>query len=404
MRIVLLTPFSLGMNPRVVKEATALHEAGHEVLVISTRLSDAIEPRDRDILALAPWRSLRLQFHRSWSRRAERLLQEGAKRLWPLAPGLRGWAINPVARRLAAAAQATPADLYVAHYPASLPAAAQAAKRWNARYAFDAEDFHPGDLPDTPEHSSANTLVREIEAVHLPGAAYVTAASPGIADAYAMDYGIAAPSVVLNTFPVPQSPAGPTAKGSAPGPSVYWFSQTIGPDRGLEVALEAIAFAETRPHLYLRGTPRSGYAETIRAKAANLGCADRLHLLPAALPSQMEALAAQFDMGLVAETGVTRNRRIALTNKQFTYLLAGLPVLLSNIPSHREFARDAGGAAFVYEAHDARDLAHRMDAVLGNPDALAKARVRAFALGRTRFNWATEAPKLLSAVETALTP
>ena len=159
---------------------------------------------------------------------------------------------------LVKAARSVRADLYVAHYVAALPAAAQAARLHGTRYAFDAEDFHLGDPPDGPEFDGIRRHAWAIESAYLPGAAYVTAASPGIADAYARAYGIPVPTVVLNVFPRSHAPAAPTDRGSAtPGPSVYWFSQTIGGDRGLECAARAIGLARSRPHLYLRGNPES---------------------------------------------------------------------------------------------------------------------------------------------------
>ena len=115
--------------------------------------------------------------------------------------------------RSAAAAKRVPADLYIAHYPAALPAAAIAARRHGALYAFDAEDFHLGDWPEGPGASSSKRrLIRAIEGRYLPGCAYVTAASPGIADAYAEAYGIARPTVAAECLPPRAGAAGPDAR------------------------------------------------------------------------------------------------------------------------------------------------------------------------------------------------
>src|SRR5690606_31756702 len=121
-------------------------------------------------------------------------------------------------------------------------------------------------------------------------------------------YGIRRPTVILNVFPLSHAPPGPTPAGTAtPGPSIYWFSQTIGPDRGLECAVRAIGLARTKPHLYLRGRPAAGFAEGLTKLAAEFGVADRLHLLPPASPHEMEQLASAYDVGFVGETGHTRN-------------------------------------------------------------------------------------------------
>jgi glycosyltransferase involved in cell wall biosynthesis len=301
------------------------------------------------------------------------------------------------------AALAVKADLYIARYPAALPAAARAAARHSALYAFDAEDFHQGDLPDGAEHDFERGLVRAIEERYLHEAAYVTAASPGIAAAYSASYGIPTPTTVLNVFPKSEAPDGPTEAGTKkPGPSVYWFSQTIGADRGLECAVEAVARAQSRPHLYLRGNPAVGYRDHLMALAARAGVDDRLHFEPIAPPSEMVRLAASYDVGLVGEIGHSANRQIALTNKQFTYVLAGLPSLVSNVPAHVDLARGLAPAMMIYRVNDADDLARCMDVCLLDPQALAAARARAFALGRERFTWEDQARKLLNVVEAAL--
>lgn len=404
-RICIVTPGQLGSNPRAVKEAHALTAAGHDVTVIATRVLDAVEPRDQSVMAMARWRVERLDFSKAWQRRADRVLQIAAGKLhgWTGNAALAPFAHSEMSRRLARAAIRTPADLYIAHYPAALPAAARAARRHGTRFAFDAEDFHPGDLPDEPVFDAARRAVTAIERRFLPDAAYVSAASPGIAEAYRETYGIALPATILNVFARAGAPAAlAPLEAHRAAPSLYWFSQTIGPDRGLESAITALALTKSKPHLFLRGMVTPGMADRLGSLATAARVPDRLTLLPPDSPGDMERLAARHTLGLASEIGTTRNRRIALTNKQFTYLLAGLPVLMSDIPAHRAFAEEAPGAVFLYQAGDAASLATAIDSLLGDPEALQRARLAAFDLGQTRFNWESEQQKLVVLVANAL--
>jgi hypothetical protein len=299
-------------------------------------------------------------------------------------------------------AQAHPAKLYIAHYPAALSAAALAARRHGVRYAYDAEDFHLGDWPDEEACEKERRLVREIEGRHLPRCAYITAASPLIADAYADVYGIGRPRVVLNTFPLGQAPVGSTPKGSVGlGPSVYWFSQTIGPNRGLECAVRAIGLAACRPHLYLRGTLASRYGKHLEQLAGEAGVAGRVHTLPPAEPERMERLAAVYDVGLVAETGHSGSKRMCLANKLFSFILAGIPPVMSDTPAHSAFAAEAGLRSLLYPIGDAAALANLLDWLLGAPDRLAAARAQVWDLGQRRYNWERERITLLDAVNSA---
>src|SRR5262245_23609546 len=127
-RICIVTPGQIGSNPRVVKEAQALHEAGHEVSVIATRQLDPVEARDGHLMQRIPWRLERIDLRSRWRWRLLRVAQSSARRTYTMT-GLARFAdvgLSAYTRPLRRAVLATPADLYVAHYPAALPAVAAA--------------------------------------------------------------------------------------------------------------------------------------------------------------------------------------------------------------------------------------------------------------------------------------
>ena len=140
------------------------------------------------------------------------------------------------------------------------------------------------------------------------------------------------------------------------------------------------------------------------ALADGHGVRDRLRILDIDRPSRMVPLAAEFDIGLGIEAGQTANRRIALTNKMFTYLLAGVPALLTDIPAHRDLQQTLGFAAKLFPVGDARAMAARIDEWLRNAEDLQAARQEAWRLGQERYNWDYEAVRLRDCVVTALDP
>lgn len=395
------------MNPRAVKEAQALSQAGHDVTVIATRLAQHVEEGDQDILRDAGWRMFRLDFSVPSRRQLPRVRQMLGRLLFAMTGSL--WAAKIgnhfSAPDLTAAALKVPADLYIAHYVAALPAAARAAAAHGAQYAFDAEDFHIGELPEDQRFDIDRRMIGAIEGRYLPGCAYVSADADGTANAYARVYNIPTPITVLNVFPLSHAPARAPAKSTAqPGPSVYWFSQTIGADRGLECLVRAMGQAKSRPHLYLRGTPSRGYEQVLAEIAREAGVSDRIHFLPPAVAAEMERLASIYDIGFVGEPGQSESRRVALTNKIFTYLLAGIAVIASDIPAHLALVPAMGEAMHLFKAEDPQSLATALDALLLNPATLKAARKSAWKLGQEQFNWNVERQVLLSAVERAVRP
>ncbi len=405
-RICLISPGHLATNPRLVKEANALAEAGHDVYVISARYLPWAFCQDKQLLNPRCRWVVSLPFgpHAPPVKRIRQLVVQRLAR-WLVRMGMghehvAELAWHPLVPDLQAAASRVQAELYIAHYPAALPAAALAAQVHAGRYAFDAEDFHLGDFPENFAYEPQRQLLRKIEARYLPSCVLITAASPGIAQAYADAYGLPLPTVVRNVFPLAHAPEGPSARGSAaPGPSLYWFSQTIGPDRGLECAVRAIALAKSQPHLYLRGFISTQYRHLLEDLARSVGVGYRLHLLAPAPPEQMERLAATYDLGLVAETGATPNRRIALTNKLLTFALAGVPAVISDIPAHRDYCQQAGAAVSLFRVEDPISLASSIDSLLNDSNALKERRAAAFKLGLEQLNWDREKQTLVKAIE-----
>ncbi len=401
----LVTPGHLSTNPRLVKEADALHEAGFQVSVVAARFLPWADRADREFDG-RPWPVHRCDFGPLASK--GRWLAQGASRrlqlaLWRRFGGsgrLAEGAFHPAAAALRRLVGEVRADIYLAHNLAALPAAGRAAVRHGGRLGFDAEDFHLGEIRD--EAKRERQLVRALEEAWLPKCAHLTAASPGIGEALVEAYGVPPPTVVLNVFPLAEAPPSRIASTMEPGPSLYWFSQTIGPGRGLECAVQALAQTRSKPHLHLRGLLVPGYDEKLLELARQLGVEDRVHFLPPVAPGEIVRDAAHFDVGLAAELTTFANRRIALTNKTFVYLLAGVPTVLSSTPAQAALAAGLGAAARLYEVDDPSALAVALDDLLLDREHLDQARAEAWRLARSRYCWDLEKERFLASVERAL--
>jgi glycosyltransferase involved in cell wall biosynthesis len=406
-RICLVSPSHLASNPRLVKEADALHEVGYSVRVVTGDATPGVRPLDATILARAPWPVVKVGLGPRPFYLARRMRQVFARTAFDLgarADRVAVWAQSTITGRLARAAEAAAADLYIGHCLEALPAAAWAARRYGAKLGFDAEDDHVGELDETPEKRSHIEVRRRIEAVYLSQCHHLTAASPGIARAYRDRYGVTM-TPILNVFPLAQAPVNGSAsrhRNRGDSLSVYWFSQTIGPGRGLEPFIQAMGKARGRLTLSLRGSDYLGYSAWLKTLAAEANVADAIHFLPSAPPDEMARLAACHDIGLASELMVPPNRAISLTNKIFVYLLAGIPVLMSNTPAQRELAVDLGEAARVVNLTDPDSVASVLGSLAHDTKALDAAKAAARRLALTRFNWNIEKECFLQSVRDAI--
>jgi glycosyltransferase involved in cell wall biosynthesis len=406
--VCIVSPGHVASNPRVVKEADALHGAGYRVTVIAGNETAFVRPFDEEIIARVPWTVVRAGPASLSARVASRAAKAVARAWRPgatdVAPWLAATAYNSQTSGLTTAACAVPAELYIAHYVAALPAAAAAAQLHGAALGYDAEDFHAGERAHDVGASREIALVRTIEGNFLPRCLHRTAASPMIAEAYAELYGVEL-MPVLNVFPLTDADDGPAPRRDADPRrelSAYWFSQTIGPDRGLQPFIHAMARTRARVTLHVRGSDHWGHGKNLVALARSLQIGDRVELLPMESPFRMVEFAGHYDLGLSLEADVSESRRRCLTNKIFTYLLAGRPVLMSDMPAQTALAGDLGQAAALVSLSDPAAIADQLDRWAFSPDGLRAAREAAWQLARTRYNWQVEQRVFLASVARAL--
>ena len=159
-------------------------------------------------------------------------------------------AFGRVHSELADAAAAEAADLVYGGTTGALAAVAEAAQRLGVPYAIDLEDLHNAETAD-PDDRIHDTLAARIEASVLKNAAFVTTSSDAIGEVYRRSYGVQT-STIHNTFPLP-SATPDFRRADSSRLRVYWFSQTIGPGRGLEECIEALGVAEFRPMSHYAG-------------------------------------------------------------------------------------------------------------------------------------------------------
>jgi glycosyltransferase involved in cell wall biosynthesis len=408
-RVCLITTGQPATNPRAVREADALADAGYDVHMIAAfagQWAVDVEP------AFMRGRRWTLQVI-DWRRDADPRMfwQSGLRHRAAL--GLGGWAGSSL--EVAERAIARPAielrnralrhhaDLYIAHNLGALPAAARAAARHHAKLGFDAEDFHSGQLGFEAD-ASLRQATAAVEHHYLPYCDYVTASSTGIADAYAALVRGSGPHVVLNV--VSRHERGPRRHTRAADDPVrlYWCSQTIGPDRGLEDAVRAMATLPTCVELHLRGTWADGYERMLRRLAEQCGVSQtRLASHPPAAPDAMTALAGEHHVGLALEPGTTTNNRLALSNKLFSYLMAGVPLVASLTPGQAWLLEQAPSVGWGFRPRAPTELSAVLRRCIERPDLLAAAGNAARHAAETRFCWEVEQQAFLNAVAGVLT-
>lgn len=397
-RILILTGSHLCRNPRVVKEATTLATAGHDVTVLGIRSHRPSVPLDTELVtAVGLFRHHQIECLDgpiAWLHRARtRLAREMLRRSGIEAPSVLG-----PAPALLRAARRIPVDLVIAHTEPALWAATRLLTS-GKRIAADLEDWHSEDLLPEARATRPLRLLRKIEQALLHHAAYITTTSHALAGALHARNGGRFPTVITNSFPL--GPSLMPSQGSTPV-RLLWFSQTIGPGRGLEAFLAAWALTHAPSRLTLVGEDHQNFGRSLR-DALPPTHRNRLDILPSTPPDALPALIAEHHIGLALENRAPPNKDLTISNKILQYLGAGLAVVATPTAGQREvLARNPAAGLILETPDDPSAVARALDALLADPDAVNAKRRAARELAKTHYCWEREAPRLLSLVEHTL--
>jgi glycosyltransferase involved in cell wall biosynthesis len=400
-RIVIISTGQPSANPRVVKEAGALSKHGYEVIVIYCPMSSWANDFDKQLFLDAPeikWINAGYTIEKDfWKYNFSRLRRKFYELLNRYAPSLSTTKMTGIflfAPELRSKAISFSANIYIAHYLGALPAAIEASKKHNGAVVFDAEDFHRGEHPSSSEQKN---YVIETEDRLLPKVNLIITASPLIGEAYKKLYPGQEVLTINNVF----SRANLQIKNEANGQlKLFWFSQNIGPNRGLENIVEAMNLLDGDVSLHLLGNILDpDYFQKLMNRSEH---PERIHVMKAVAPKQIFEIAARFDIGIAAEVPYDENRNICLTNKIFTYLLAGNCVLASDTDAQKKFMDQYPGIGLLYKYDNANDLASKIE-ILNNSRALLKTyKSNALKLAENEINWEIESEKLVKKIKLVL--
>lgn len=402
-KIFLISSGQPSLNPRLVKEADALTNAGYDVTVLYAYWNDWGTKLDDQLLKTKRWKALRVggdPVQKPFTYFISRIINKLAKSVSQKTVLLNYLAELAMARSsgfLIREAKKHKADLYIAHNLGALAAAAKAAKKQNAKYGFDAEDFHRQEVSNN-DGSFSFKIAKYLEDKYLKEADYITASSPQIADKYRQLYPAKKPLVILNVFPKNINPPEPVINKTG-ALKLFWFSQTIGNGRGLEEIFDALGVLKgVDLELHLLGDLPEGSFKDFLLKMTTSGALKIFIHSP--IPSeQITAFASKFDIGLAIETGTILNRDICLTNKFFTYLNAGLAIIASDTTAQRTFMEHHPAIGKVYTKTNAGALANLLKYFSENRIELQKTREAALVLAQSTLNWETESVKFLNLVK-----
>ncbi|MBD1924888.1 glycosyltransferase family 4 protein [Trichocoleus sp. FACHB-90] len=395
MHVCMLVTTDITNDPRVMKEATALAQAGYAVQVIGI-CRTGTEPVT-DIFANVAMQRLDL-----WHLRLGRLLK--ARRGRPVTQGLfdnttsqkqspriswRGWLINMLRQVqllihlltvlwvYVFAAGRQQADVYHAHDVDTLLPALVVGWWFKRPVVYDAHEYW---YNERRSEFIINAIIRWIERISTPRCAYVFAVNRSIAERMAIHYGITLPTVLMNVpADVPLQPPTPLPDDQ---PVQLLYHGGYLAQRGIESLITAMNLVKAPVHLTLRGYGNIELA--LRAQVEALGLQKKITFAPPVPMSELCKAASACHIGIIPYS--KQVAEFALPNKIFEYMAAGLALICNDLIEFRNIVI-GHKLGIVCNTDFVEAIAQAIDELVSDRSALEQYRQRAWQVYDDYYTW-----------------
>jgi glycosyltransferase involved in cell wall biosynthesis len=359
---------------RVDRAARTLSNAGHEVVLVAIKddETDALEQRDGYLVKRVTLRSRRLtrRFGLKYVRFAEGIL------------------------RTFAAAWREDADVYDARDAYPLLAAYLAARLRRARLVYDADELATGrNWPHAANPVFAWAIAR-YEHFFVRRCAVITS-DEGRADVLERIHGIPRPTVVLNVPEVWDAPSGDEGfRRIALGERRFLliYQGVIIPNRGLPEMVEAM---RDLPSCRLAVVGYGSLLEPLKRMVADQGLGEAVAFFDPVPREVLMRYTAAADAGVIPLQGSCLSYVTAAPNKLFECMMAGIPVVATDLPDMARIVREARCGTLIADPTSPESIAAAVRALFDDPAEARAAGARGRAAAVERYNWEVEAPKML---------
>jgi len=276
----------------------------------------------------------------------------------------------------------------VVEYAAAAPRA--------VRVVYDAHEYVPGLAVGGARTARAVTGWAALEREYIGRADRVITVAPGIAEVLRETYNLPAlPHVVYNA-PVAGDFASPLSlrveAGIDADVPLAVYSGALSAARGVDTAIAALAHLPG-VHLAVVAVPfPHPFSVQLREQAEQLGVADRLHLVPPVASINVPSYLSTADVAISPILPISSSYDMALPNKLFEFLHAGLPIVVSDCKAMAEFVT-THGVGRSFRAGDARDLARVAGEVLAAPPQVDTSALR------REYSWQSQEQRLVDAYD-----
>ena len=402
-KVIFVTSAQPSANPRMLKSAIYLSSLGYQVDVIYARnapWANHLDSEIFDIYSKINWVGVGPKSQCLISKYLYVLRQKFWRLLFVLSnariyTGAKGFTL--FSQELELEVIDRQADLYIGHNLGALQAVLNASNKFKSPSLFDFEDYHRG------EHyfsSIESEMIRLLESRCVPNLSYATTSSPLITEKYKSLFPKNTFKTILNVFSKNYQSKVQSNMDVFPL-KLFWFSQHVGLERGLQQILLSMSKVDKdKITLTVVGNCSSSRLVYLKKMIEDLGISEETVQFQGVLNlDSLFELASQHHIGIASEMVSNDNREICLTNKVFSYMLAGLAILASSTQSQSSLFDQNKDIGFLFDLDSPEMIDDILKRYLQDPSLLRSHQNNSLMAGLNKYNWEIESANYISIVQ-----
>jgi glycosyltransferase involved in cell wall biosynthesis len=284
------------------------------------------------------------------------------------------------------------ADIYHAVDVDVLTAAYRAAKKTGGKLIYEARELYT-ELEPLKGRRVVKAIWEAVERRYISTADYVFTINNSIADELVKRYGVKRPDVIRNVAKLPEklSPVNLHEKYNIPADQkILIYQGVLRSGQGLMYALDVMKHLDNTMLIMLGA---GHLVDELNKKIADLGLENKVILPGRVPPEELLNYTAGADAGLLFMEDTALNNKLALPQKIFQYLVAGISQIVSPMPEIAGFV-EAENTGIVVSLDDPVKASKSINTFLSDNLKLKQIKTNCEKSSKIN-NWDVESKKLV---------
>lgn len=291
-------------------------------------------------------------------------------------------------------------DIYHAFDLKTLPLAYFVSRINRSKLVYDSRELYVESMRDKELPDSYKKIMMGVESFLIRRVDGVIVVSDSIADILVQRYGVKRPTVIFNCPPYIEYRKTTIIRdliGIEDDKRIVLYQGLISSGRGLENLVAASRFLDNAVVVLIGG---GGLKEELAKKVKDERLEDKVKFIDAVPYKELLNYTMSADLGVHPIQNTCLNHYYCAPNKLFEYLMAGLPVAISNFPDMQKIVENEGvGAAF--DPDDPKDIARVVNSIMNDEEKYNRMRENALRVARESYNWEKESQKMMKIYESS---